>query len=79
MKKPKMTVGQLKNILEKYDDEHLVIIDHIEGYACPDLITEVKIQPINSKHKWIDYLGDYQIVDECSKNYLSAIYISEKE
>lgn len=77
----KMSIGQLKKILENYDDEYLVLIDHIEGCICPNLITEVQVEPVNPEDNWDDSQGEYKIINNSpdeSKRAV-AVYISIKE
>ena len=71
-----MTVGELKNILDKYDNEHLVIIDHLEGYICPNLVDEVKVEPVAPEENWDDSKGELKIVNNSSNDSYPAIHIS---
>ena len=71
-----MTVGELKNILEKYNNEHFVIIDHLEGYICPNLVNEVKVKPVDPEENWDDSKGELKIVNNSSDDSYPAIHIS---
>jgi hypothetical protein len=75
----KMTVGQLKKILENYENEYLVLIDHIEGCICPNLITEVQVKPVNLEDNWDGSQGDYKIINNSPDDSFSAVYISIKD
>ncbi|BAZ47106.1 hypothetical protein NIES4102_41520 (plasmid) [Chondrocystis sp. NIES-4102] len=75
----KMTVGELKKILEKYNNEHLVIIDHLEGYICPNLVNEVKVKPVEAEEDWDGAKGELKIVNNSSGDFYPAIHISLKD
>ena len=72
----KITVGELKSILDKYDNEYLVIIDHLEGYICPNLINKVDVEPVPPEENWDDSKGEFKIVNNSSNDSYSAIHIS---
>lgn len=73
-----MNVKQLKEILETYPDEYLIVIDHIEGFVAPSLVQPIEIKPLDSDDIWKDYKGDYEI-DTSLVNSLTAIHITLQE
>jgi hypothetical protein len=75
----KITVKQLIKILENYDEDRLVIIDHIEGYICPNLIQEIKVKPVKNSDEWKEFKGDFQIAEDSFDDCQMAVHLSIKE
>lgn len=51
------------------------------GSICPNLITEVQVEPVNPEDNWDDSQGEYKIINNSpdeSKRAV-AVYISIKE
>ncbi len=69
-----MNVKELKEILEIYPDEALIVIDHVEGFVSPSLVQPIEISPLDSDHPWKDYRGDYEKATS-QVNSSIAIYI----
>jgi hypothetical protein len=57
-----MTVEELKQMLNKYSDNSLIIIEHIEGYISPNTVKEIPVKSTTSDYDK-DYFGDYKYSD----------------
>ena len=58
-----MTVGELKRLLEDYDDDNLIVMSHDRGYTYGS-ISFLEERYERSKGRWSDDDGEFDDCDE---------------